>query len=126
MISTYLQSEIRRIFRNNSERPQEFALGICINLCYTNGIVRKKRVIICQGFKDVVGHSEIIQYIQNAVTEDKVSHAYILNGEKGSGKKMLAGLLHRLCSVKRAEQNRAMSAIRASRQSAAIIRILSG
>mgnify|MGYP000113908366 CR=1 FL=1 len=78
------------------------------------------------GFKDVVGHSEIIQYIQNAVTEDKVSHAYILNGEKGSGKKMLAGLLHRLCSAKRAEQNRAMSAIRASRQSAAIIRILSG
>ena len=44
------------------------------------------------GFKAVVGHSEIIQYIQNAVTEDKVSHAYILNGEKGSGKKMLAGL----------------------------------
>ena len=44
------------------------------------------------GFKDVVGHSEIIQYIQNAVIEDKVSHAYILNGEKGSGKKMLAGL----------------------------------
>ena len=47
------------------------------------------------GFKDVVGHSEIIQYIQNAVTEDKVSHAYILNGEKGSGKKMLAGLFAR-------------------------------
>lgn len=44
------------------------------------------------GFKDVVGHSEIIQYIQNAVTEDKVSHAYILNGERGSGKKMLANL----------------------------------
>ena len=51
MISTYLQSEIRGIFRNNSERPQEFALGICINLCYTNGIVRKKRVIICQDLK---------------------------------------------------------------------------
>ena len=28
-------------------------------------------------FKDVVGHKDIIQYIQNAVTEDKVSHAYI-------------------------------------------------
>lgn len=79
------------------------------------------------GFKDVVGHSEIIQYIQNAVTEDKVSHAYILNGEKGSGKKMLAGpFCTDSCSAKRAEQNRAMSAIRASRQSAAIIRILSG
>ena len=44
------------------------------------------------GFKNVVGHADIIQYIQNAVTEDKVSHAYIMNGERGSGKKMLANL----------------------------------
>lgn len=43
-------------------------------------------------FKDVVGHNEIINYIRNAVTENKVSHAYILNGERGSGKKMLATL----------------------------------
>lgn len=44
------------------------------------------------GFKDVVGHKNIIQYIGNAVKTDKVSHAYILNGEKGSGKKLLASL----------------------------------
>lgn len=44
------------------------------------------------GFKDVVGHRNIIQYIGNAVTSDTVSHAYILNGEKGSGKKLLANL----------------------------------
>ena len=44
------------------------------------------------GFKDVVGHTEIIQYIKNAVSQNKVSHAYILNGERGSGKKMLAKL----------------------------------
>lgn len=44
------------------------------------------------GFKDVVGHKDIIQYIENAVKMDKVSHAYILNGEKGSGKKLLANL----------------------------------
>ena len=43
-------------------------------------------------FKDVVGHKDIIQYIQNAVKADKISHAYILNGEKGSGKKLLARL----------------------------------
>ena len=43
-------------------------------------------------FKDVVGHKDIINYIRNAVSEDKVSHAYILNGERGSGKKMLANL----------------------------------
>ena len=43
-------------------------------------------------FKDVVGHKDIINYIRNAVREDKVSHAYILNGERGAGKKMLANL----------------------------------
>lgn len=43
-------------------------------------------------FKDVVGHKNIINYIKNAVQEDKVSHAYILNGARGSGKKMLAAL----------------------------------
>lgn len=45
-----------------------------------------------KGFKDVIGHNDIIEYIQNAVSQDKVSHAYILNGERGSGKKMLADL----------------------------------
>ncbi len=44
------------------------------------------------GFKDVVGHKNIIQYIGNAVNSGMVSHAYILNGEKGSGKKLLANL----------------------------------
>lgn len=44
------------------------------------------------GFKDVVGHKDIIEYIQNAVAQNKVSHAYILNGERGSGKRMLANL----------------------------------
>ena len=43
-------------------------------------------------FKDVVGHKDISNYIRNAVIEDKVSHAYILNGERGAGKKMLANL----------------------------------
>ena len=43
-------------------------------------------------FKDVIGHKNIIGYIKNAVQEDKVSHAYILNGARGSGKKMLAVL----------------------------------
>lgn len=43
-------------------------------------------------FKDVVGHKDIINYIRSAVTENKASHAYILNGERGSGKKMLASL----------------------------------
>lgn len=55
-------------------------------------IAVKGMVIDMRGFKDVIGHNDIIQYIQNSVTQKKVSHAYILNGEKGSGKKMLASL----------------------------------
>lgn len=43
-------------------------------------------------FKDVVGHKNIIKYIESAVSADAVSHAYILNGERGSGKKLLANL----------------------------------
>lgn len=44
-------------------------------------------------FKDVVGHKDILKYISSAVENNRVSHAYILNGERGSGKKMLANLL---------------------------------
>lgn len=42
------------------------------------------------GFKKIVGHKNIIQYIENVSASDMVSHAYILNGERGSGKKLLA------------------------------------
>ena len=43
-------------------------------------------------FKDVVGHKDIINYIKNSVKMDQVSHAYIMNGERGAGKKLLAYL----------------------------------
>ena len=42
------------------------------------------------GFKEIVGHKNIIRYIENVSASDQVSHAYILNGEKGSGKRLLA------------------------------------
>ena len=45
-----------------------------------------------ESFKDVVGHKDILKYISSAVENNRVSHAYILNGERGSGKKMLANL----------------------------------
>ena len=43
-------------------------------------------------FKNVVGHKDVIKYISSTVSENRVSHAYIINGERGSGKKMLASL----------------------------------
>jgi len=43
-----------------------------------------------QKFNQVVGHEQIIQHLKTAIAMDKVSHAYILAGEDGSGKNMLA------------------------------------
>lgn len=52
------------------------------------------------GFKEIVGHKNIIQYIENVSSSDMVSHAYILNGERGSGKRLLADFLLWLYSVR--------------------------
>ena len=41
-------------------------------------------------FRDIVGQDIIKEHLQNAIALDKVSHAYIVYGEKNSGKKMLA------------------------------------
>lgn len=42
------------------------------------------------GFKEILGHEQIVEHLQNAITMDKVSHAYIINGPDKSGKMMLA------------------------------------
>ena len=42
------------------------------------------------GFNDIIGHEQIIEHLRNAITLDKISHAYILNGPDDSGKMMLA------------------------------------
>ena len=41
-------------------------------------------------FKDVVGHEQVIQHMQNAIRQKKISHAYLLCGEAGSGKRLVA------------------------------------
>lgn len=42
------------------------------------------------GFEKIVGHEQIVTHLKNAMKLGKVSHAYILSGEKGCGKKLLA------------------------------------
>ncbi len=42
------------------------------------------------GFRDILGHEQIISNLQTAARTGQVSHAYILNGPEGSGKRMLA------------------------------------
>ena len=47
------------------------------------------------GFSDVLGHEQTIAHMKSAIAANKVSHAYLLAGEKGSGKKLLAGIFAR-------------------------------
>ncbi|MCR5501978.1 MAG: DNA polymerase III subunit delta' [Lachnospiraceae bacterium] len=41
-------------------------------------------------FSDIVGQKELKDYLQNAIRTDMVSHAYIIHGERNSGKEFLA------------------------------------
>lgn len=41
-------------------------------------------------YNDIVGHSRIKEQLKRAVESDKVSHAYILSGEPGMGRKSIA------------------------------------
>ena len=42
------------------------------------------------GFQSIIGQEQIKEHLQNAISTGKVSHAYILNGEKSSGKEFIA------------------------------------
>lgn len=42
------------------------------------------------GFQDIIGQEQIKEHLQNALNTGKVSHAYIINGEKSSGKEFIA------------------------------------
>ena len=41
-------------------------------------------------FTDIIGQEQIKEHLRNAVSTDKVSHAYIINGERSSGKEFIA------------------------------------
>ncbi len=44
-------------------------------------------------FSDIIGHEDIVRHFKNSIELGKVSHAYILNGEKGAGKRTLAAVV---------------------------------
>ena len=41
-------------------------------------------------FKDIIGQEQLKEHLQNAISMNKVSHAYIINGERSSGKEFVA------------------------------------
>lgn len=41
-------------------------------------------------FQDIVGQEQLKEHLQNALATKKISHAYIINGEKAAGKEFIA------------------------------------
>ena len=41
-------------------------------------------------FQDIIGQEQIKEHLQSAISAKKISHAYIINGEKSSGKEFIA------------------------------------
>ena len=48
-----------------------------------------------QQFADVINQTHVVQTLQNAITDDRVSHAYLFTGSRGLGKTTIARLLAR-------------------------------
>ncbi|MFI3283627.1 MAG: DNA polymerase III subunit gamma/tau [Erysipelotrichaceae bacterium] len=64
-------------------------------------LYRKYRPV---SFKDVVGQNHIVQIIQNAINQDKISHAYLFCGPRGTGKTSMAKLLAKAVNCQSTEK----------------------
>ncbi|MDO5329213.1 MAG: DNA polymerase III subunit gamma/tau [Coriobacteriia bacterium] len=63
-------------------------------------LYRKYRPIV---FDDVVGQKHILTTLKNAITNDKLSHAYLFCGPRGTGKTTMARLMAKACLCAEAE-----------------------
>lgn len=55
------------------------------------------------GFQDIIGQQQIKEHLQNALATGKISHAYIINGEKSSGKEFIAKVFAMALQCERGE-----------------------
>ena len=54
-------------------------------------------------FKDIVGQEQLKEHLQTAIQMNKVSHAYIINGERSSGKEFIAQIFAMALQCERGE-----------------------
>lgn len=56
-------------------------------------------------FRDIIGQEQIKEHFRNALTAKKISHAYIINGEKSSGKEFIAKIFAMALQCEKGEAN---------------------
>ena len=54
-------------------------------------------------FTDIIGQEQLKEHLQNAIATKKVSHAYIINGERSSGKEFIARIFAMALQCERGE-----------------------
>lgn len=62
-------------------------------------------------FGDVVGQDHIVQTLEHAVKQDKIAHAYLFSGPRGTGKTSIARILARNILTKNAKNDAIISQI---------------
>ena len=61
-----------------------------VNDCTDPGSGRESREMTARGFRSIIGHTDAIQFFQTAISNGRIGHAYLITGEAGSGKRMMA------------------------------------
>ncbi len=75
-------------------------------------------------FADIYGQEQIREHMQYALRTDKVSHAYIIAGESGAGKKLLSGIFAKALLCEKRTEKEGM--IEACNECPSCIKALSG